>query len=103
MAVTTISLNITVLNAPLFLIGLTVPIMPTINTESLRRNDMKKIKITRQAYYNCLSVCAENCCLSEIFFENLANLLEDDEVILSVKNNQFFTNQDRIIELNEII
>jgi hypothetical protein len=64
---------------------------------------MKKIKITRQAYYNCLSVCAENCCLSEIFFENLANLLEDDEVILSVKNNQFFTNQDRIIELNEII
>ena len=41
--------------------------------------------------------------LSEIFFENLANLLEDDEVILSVKNNQFFTNQDRIIELNEII
>ena len=64
---------------------------------------MKKIRITRQAYYDCLNVCAENYCLSEIFFENLANLLEDDEVILSVKNNQFFTNQDRIIELNEII
>ena len=63
---------------------------------------MKKIKITRQAYYNCLSVCAENCCLSEIFFENLANLLEDDEVILSVKNNQFFTNQDRIMAMRRM-
>ena len=64
---------------------------------------MKKIKITRQAYINCLKVCEENNCLSEIFFENLSSLLEADETVISVKGTQFITNQLRIIELNEII
>ena len=64
---------------------------------------MKKVRITYQAYMNCLKVCAENNCLERAFFENLAALLEDDETIISVKNKQFNTNQCRIIELDEII
>ena len=64
---------------------------------------MKKVRITRQAYINCIKVCKENNCLCELFFINLASLLEDDESIISVKGTQFITSQLRIIELNEII
>ena len=64
---------------------------------------MKNLITNATAYILCLKYCNDNYCEPSIFFENLENHLEEDEVIIEIKEDKLITNQCRIIELNEII
>ena len=64
---------------------------------------MKKIAISEHVHFLCLKSAIENYCSPDIFFENLADLLENNEKIIQVKGTDLITNRCRIIELNEII
>ena len=64
---------------------------------------MKKIAISEHVHFLCLKLAIENYCSPDIFFENLADLLENNEKIIQVKGTDLITNRCRVIELNEII
>lgn len=64
---------------------------------------MKKIAISEHVHFLCLKLAVENYCLPDIFFENLADLLEHNEKIIRVQDTDLITNKQRVIELNEII
>lgn len=64
---------------------------------------MKKVATSEHVHFLCLKLAIKNYCSPDIFFENLADLLENNEKIIQVKGTDLITNRCRIIELNEII
>ena len=64
---------------------------------------MKKIAKTQKTYFQCLKLAVENHCLPDVFFDNLKDILENNELIVSVNGEELTTTRHRIIELNEII
>ena len=64
---------------------------------------MKQIANTQKAYFQCLKLAIENHVLPNVFFDNLEDILEGNEKIVSVDGEELTTTHHRIIELSEII
>ena len=64
---------------------------------------MKQIAKTQKTYFQCLKLAIENHVLPDVFFDNLEDILEGNEKIVSVDGEELTTTHHRIIELSEII